>query len=73
MEELTLTEIRVKKKMTRKKLAELSKISEAYLSMLENGKRKPTIKVINDLANALNCKADIIFLAFNLTKSEISN
>lgn len=71
MKNLTLKEIRTKKKMTRKKLAELSNISEAYLSMIENGKRTPTVEVINDIASALNCKPNIIFLSLNLTKSKI--
>ena len=67
---MTLKEIRIKKKMTRKNLAEQSNISEAYLSMLENGKRKPTIEVINNIAKALKCKPDIIFLTFNSTESK---
>ena len=69
MKQLTIKELRKKKKLTRKELAKLSKISEAYLSMLENNKRTPTIAVINDLANALECKPENIFLSFNSTKS----
>ena len=68
---MSLKEIRIKKKISRKKLAEQSNISEAYLSMLENGKRKPTIEVINNIAKALKCKPDVIFLAFNSTESKI--
>lgn len=71
MQNLTLREIRTKKKISRKQLAEQSKISEAYLSMIENGKRTPTVEVINNIANALNCKPNIIFLSLNLTNSKI--
>ncbi len=71
MKNLTLKEIRIKKKMSRKKLAELSNISEAYVSMIENGKRTPTVEVINNIANALNCRPNIIFLSLNLTNSKI--
>lgn len=72
MKNITLKEIRIKKKMTRKELAELSRISEAYLSMIENGKRTPTIEVINNIANALNCKPNIIFLSLNFTKGKMN-
>ncbi len=70
MRNTTLKEIREKKKMTRKEVAKLSHISEAYLSMIENGKRTPTIEVINNVANALNCKPNIIFLSLNFTESK---
>lgn len=70
MKNKTLKEIRIKRKMSRKKLAELSSISIAYLSMIENGKRIPTVEVINNIANALNCKPNIIFLSLNFTKSK---
>lgn len=70
MKAITLKEIRTKKRMSRKELAELSHISEAYLSMIENGKRMPTVEVINNIANALNCKPVIIFLSLNFTKSK---
>ena len=68
---MSLKEIRIKKKISIKKLGWQSNISEAYLSMLENGKRKPTIEVINNIAKALKCKPDVIFLAFNSTESKI--
>jgi len=71
MEIITLKEIRIRKKMSRKNLAKLSNVSEAYLSMIENGKRVPTIKIINNIANALGCTPNKIFLSLNFTKSEI--
>lgn len=70
MNVLTLEDLRKQRKMTRKQLAKLSDISEAYLSMLENKKRMPTIETINNLAKALNCKPEVIFLSFNLTYSK---
>lgn len=71
MKQTSLKEIRIKKRMTRKELATRSKISEAYLSMIENKKRIPTVEVINNIANALNCKPNIIFLSLNLTESKM--
>ena len=66
----TLKDIRTKKKISRKELAKLARISEAYLSMIENGKRTPTVEVINNIADALNCKPNMIFLSLNLTNSK---
>lgn len=71
MKNITLKEIRIKKKMSRKELAKLSNISEAYLSMIENGKRVPTVEVINNIANSLNYKPNVIFLSLNLTESKM--
>ena len=71
MKQMTLKDIRIKKKITRRELAKRSGISEAYLSMIENNRRMPTVEVINNIANALNCRPDVIFLSLNLTESKI--
>ncbi len=45
--------IRKEKGMTQERLAELSGLSQQYLSGLERGRRNPTIVTIYELANAL--------------------
>ena len=45
--------IRTKKKLTQEKLAELSGLSQQYLSGLERGNRNPTIVTILEVAQAL--------------------
>lgn len=45
--------IRREKGMTQEQLAELSGLSQQYLSGLERGRRNPTIVTIYELANAL--------------------
>jgi len=45
--------IRKEKGLTQEKLAELSGLSQQYLSDLENGKRNPTVVTLYELAQAL--------------------
>lgn len=55
---------RVQKSMNQSELAGLSKISVAYLSLLEQGKRDPNFSTIQNIASALNIPLSIIiFLA----------
>lgn len=49
-----LKELRVQRGLTITELAEKSGVSRPYLSQLESGKKNvPSVKVINDIANAL--------------------
>lgn len=52
-----LRELRLEKGLTQEKLAELSNLDETFISMLENGKRQPTLTTIFSLSAALNIKA----------------
>ena len=62
MSNFKLKKIREQKGLTIEKLAELSKISAGYLCHLENGSRKnPSIKVMKNIAKALNVDIAEIF------------
>ena len=64
MSNFKLKRIREQKGLTIEKLAELSNISAGYLCHLENGSRKnPSIKVMKNIARALN--VDIAEIFFN--------
>lgn len=56
----TITELRLKRGLTQKKLAKLTNITEASLSRYENGLREPKIHVLVRLADALECSLDYI-------------
>ncbi|UOR10646.1 helix-turn-helix domain-containing protein [Halobacillus amylolyticus] len=46
--------IRREQSLSQEKLAQLSDLDRTYISLLERGKRNPTIVTIFNLANALN-------------------
>lgn len=48
-----MVRIRKEKGFTQEQLAELSGLTQQYISGIENGQRNPTIVVIHDLAVAL--------------------
>jgi transcriptional regulator with XRE-family HTH domain len=55
---------RSQRKLTQKELADLANISVSYLSLLEKGKRDPSISTVNTVAQALEIPASILlFLA----------
>lgn len=56
----TITELRLKRGLTQKKLAKLTNITEASLSRYENGLREPKIQVLVRLATALDCSLDFL-------------
>ena len=51
-----LTNLREKKTLTQLQLAEKTGFEQAYISLLENGKRNPTLETLNILSIALGCK-----------------
>lgn len=54
------------KKLSLDELAALAGISQSYLSMLESGKREPTLSTIEKVANGLGIPTPIVlFLAAN--------
>lgn len=55
---LKIKEIRVEKKLTQTKLAELAGMSQGYLSELEANKKSPTLRQICKIADALNVHPD---------------
>jgi transcriptional regulator with XRE-family HTH domain len=58
----TLKSLRLEKGFTQEKLAELCNLDVSFISMLENGKRQPTLSTIFSIASALNVKASSIIL-----------
>ncbi|AQT44813.1 DNA-binding transcriptional regulator, XRE-family HTH domain [Bartonella apihabitans] len=50
---LNFANLRREKRLTQEKISELTEISQQYLSDLERGKRNPTIKTLQKIADAL--------------------
>lgn len=50
-----LKEIRLKRKLSQEKLAELLKTKQSIISCWENGKYEPRIETLKVIAHALNC------------------
>lgn len=48
-----IREFRLSKKLSQEKVAELSGLDRTYISLIERGKRQPTIQTIFKIANAL--------------------
>jgi transcriptional regulator with XRE-family HTH domain len=48
--------IREKQNLSQEKLAELAEIDRTYVSMIERGKRHPTLEVASRIADALSMK-----------------
>lgn len=51
---------RVSKNLTLHKLAELSGLSQSYLSMIESGKRDPNLSILEKIADALEMPVPIL-------------
>lgn len=52
---------RKNKGYTQKQVAELAKVSEEYISLIESGKRKPSVKVAKKLGAVLDIQWTIFF------------
>ncbi|MBQ9764245.1 MAG: helix-turn-helix transcriptional regulator [Phascolarctobacterium sp.] len=57
-----MLEARDKLNLTQKDLAELSGITQADISRLENGNANPSIRTLKKLASAMNMALDIKFV-----------
>ena len=53
---LRVSEIRREQKLSQGELADRAGINRTYLSMIENGRTSPTVKVIQGLADGLNVR-----------------
>lgn len=71
MKTKTLKELRESKKMTQEEVANEFRITKVYLSMLERGKRNPSDKLKEKMADLYKVSMAYIFLAINETKSLI--
>lgn len=65
---MTLKELRIKNKLTRLEVANKTDTSETYIFLLETGKRNPSDKMKEKLANLYNVKPVTIFSASQQTK-----
>lgn len=72
MKELTIKELRLKKKMTQEQVAERSGFSKDYISMIERGERNPSDKAKAILADIYGVTIVQIFLAIQRTISTIN-
>jgi transcriptional regulator with XRE-family HTH domain len=52
--------------LTLRQLAELTSLSNPYLSELERGMHQPTVRVLRQLADALNVSAEILLVQAGL-------
>lgn len=52
----SIKKIRNQAGMTQEQLAEKAKISTTYIGYIETGKKKPSLKVINKIADVLKVK-----------------
>jgi len=58
-----LREIRLEKKFSQEELAHICGLDRTYISLMERGKRKPTINTIFALASGLNVLPSSLVLA----------
>lgn len=58
-----LREVRLEKKFSQEELAHVCGLDRTYISLMERGKRKPTINTIFALAMGLNVLASDLVLA----------
>lgn len=56
-----IVKARKNKGYTQKQVAELAKVSEEYISLIESGKRKPSVKVAKRLGAVLDIQWTIFF------------
>jgi len=68
---LAIKEIRLSKQLTQEFFSDVS--SRTYLSVLETGKKRPSVEKIDDLANAMGVHPlTILTLAYLITNEEMS-
>lgn len=67
-----IKELRNKRELKISKLAELSDVSQPYLSQIESGKRKPSLDIIRKLADALETDFyELAWIAGYYTSQEV--
>jgi putative transcriptional regulator len=72
MKEMTMKDIRIKKKLTQDKVAQITGFSKDYISMIERGKRNPSDNAKAKFAEAYNVPIVQIFLSIQRTKNTLS-
>lgn len=56
---IVLKEYRTEKKFSQEELADKCDLDRTYISLLERGKRKPTLSVIFNICNSLKVKPSV--------------
>jgi transcriptional regulator with XRE-family HTH domain len=56
-----LRELRLERGITQERLAFLAKLHPTYISMLENGRKSPTVDALERIAQALDVRVSTIF------------
>lgn len=69
MKKVTLKELRLKQKLTQKEVANYTKTTITYISLLENGHKNPSDKMKEKLAILYKCSVGDIFSAVKFTNS----
>lgn len=62
---VNLRRIRVERRISQEELAYASGVERAYVGHLERGKKNPTIKTLDKLADTLGCKVADFFADVN--------
>ncbi|EJT5930472.1 helix-turn-helix transcriptional regulator [Clostridium perfringens] len=65
--------IRIDKKLSRRELAELTGVSQVYLTSIEFNKRNPTLETLNKLAKGLNVNLEDLFYNPNEVNNQDNN
>lgn len=61
---VNIKKLRIKKEMSQNDLADFCRVTQAYISLLEDGKkRNPTSNVLNNIAIALGVNINDLFVA----------
>ncbi len=55
-----IREVRVHKKLTQEKLAELTDLSSTYIGMVERGEKIPSLETFIKILNVLEVSADVV-------------
>lgn len=59
-----IKEIRLGKRMSQEKLAEMCNLSVGYISLIENNHRDPSLEVLIDLGNNLDVTVDTFLMGY---------
>lgn len=70
--ETNIRYIRKQEKMTLEELSSKTGITAAYLSMIERGKREPTLSTLMKIASALNVMTESLWTAITIPQAGVS-
>lgn len=57
----SIREIRLSKKMTQEDLAYLAHLDYSYINQIENGKRNPTVQILEQISKVLKVRVKDFF------------